>query len=208
MTSALVHSLVTIGRACAIGAAWAAAWTPVGMLLGTWIVGELEPEHIGGSLYPSFICGTVFGGLAGTASGRRRINEMPAFRAATWGTAAGVFVGLIPFAAGEGDFDRYQNEWKMTIIGMAVVVASMAAHLRWLGGLTAFRAAILAFVIATLVVGLLPVLLSGPKGLEPWSALVIVAALCPLLGGVSGFLSPPIARWWKKQDSVASLPAR
>lgn len=54
-----------IGRTAMMGLAWAAAWVPVGSLAGWLMVGELEPEWIGGPLYTGFLCGAMFSAVAG-----------------------------------------------------------------------------------------------------------------------------------------------
>ena len=44
-----MHKWMTrIGRAALMGFAWAIVWVPIGMLTGRLIVGEVEPEHVGG----------------------------------------------------------------------------------------------------------------------------------------------------------------
>lgn len=41
-----------------------AAWVPVGSLVGWLMVGELEPEWIGGPMYAGFLCHARFGSRA------------------------------------------------------------------------------------------------------------------------------------------------
>ena len=83
----------SISRAAMMGLAWAGAWVPVGALVGTLIVGELEPEHIGGSLYASFLCGTLFSVVAGIAAGRRTLAGMSLSLAGVRGMLSGMLAG-------------------------------------------------------------------------------------------------------------------
>ena len=97
-----MHKWMTrIGRAALMGFAWAIVWVPIGMLTGRLIVGEVEPEHVGGSLYPSFLCGALFSALSGIATGRVRLDDLPVVRAAAWGAVSGVLVGALPFVLGD-----------------------------------------------------------------------------------------------------------
>jgi hypothetical protein len=84
---------IGIGRAAMMGLAWAAAWVPVGSLAGWLIVGELEPEWIGGPLYAGFLCGGIFSAVAGIAGNRRRLDEMPLPRAGVSGVMSGLLAG-------------------------------------------------------------------------------------------------------------------
>lgn len=84
-----------IGAAGLMGLAWAAAWAPVGALAGWLIVGELEPEWIGGPLYAGFLCGAMFSAVAGIADGRRRLDEMSLPRSGAWGAMSGLLAGAL-----------------------------------------------------------------------------------------------------------------
>ena len=57
----MLAGVTTFSRALMMGLAWAAAWLPVGMIAGALLVGELEPEHIGGPLYAGIPCGAITG---------------------------------------------------------------------------------------------------------------------------------------------------
>ena len=92
-----------IRRAVMMGLAWAACWVPVGVLVGRLIVGEAEPEHIGGALYSGFICGALFSALAGITAGRRRLDELSLGRAGALGVVSGLLVGALPFVL-TGDY--------------------------------------------------------------------------------------------------------
>jgi hypothetical protein len=93
--------VTTISRALMMGFAWAAVWVPAGMIGGQIVVGELEPEHIGGPLYASVLCGAIFSALAGVASGRRRLGDLSFAQAATRGGLTGLVVGALPFLIGD-----------------------------------------------------------------------------------------------------------
>ena len=85
--------LSRLSRAAMMGLAWAAAWVPVGSLAGSLIVGELEPEWIGGPLYAGFLCGAIFSAVAGLADGRRRLDQMSRSRAGVLGVLSGLLAG-------------------------------------------------------------------------------------------------------------------
>ena len=112
--------LTRVGRALMMGLAWAAAWIPIGMIGGSLMVGELEPEHIGGPLYTGFVCGAVFSAIAGLASGRRRLAEYSFGRAAVLGAVAGLFTGALPFILGE-QHGSDRPQWVLPVIVMSVL---------------------------------------------------------------------------------------
>jgi len=91
-----------ICRALMMGLAWAAVWIPVGVVAARFIVGELDPEHIGGPLYAGFLCGAIFAAVAGIASGRRRLGELSFSRAGASGAVGGLLGGALPFVLGDG----------------------------------------------------------------------------------------------------------
>src|SRR5262245_6125133 len=82
-----------IGRAALMGLAWAVAWVPAGALVGTLMVGEMEPEHIAGPVYAGFLCGAIFSVVAGIAGERRRLAEMFIRQSAVWGALSGLLAG-------------------------------------------------------------------------------------------------------------------
>jgi hypothetical protein len=85
--------LIRIGRAGAMGLAWAAAWVPVGSLAGWLIVGELEPEWIGGPLYAGFLCGVIFSAVAGIADARCELDQLSLPRSGIAGAVSGLLAG-------------------------------------------------------------------------------------------------------------------
>ena len=91
-----------VSRALMMGLAWAAVWVPAGVVAARFIVGELDPEHIGGPLYAGVLCGTAFAAVAGIASGRRKLHELSFSQAALRGAVSGLLVGALPFVLGDG----------------------------------------------------------------------------------------------------------
>jgi len=119
------HWITRTGRALLMGLAWAAVWVPAGAVVGSLMVGEMEPEHIGGSLYAGFLCGSVFSAVAGLASGRRRLAEFSYVRAAVLGAAGGLLVGALPFVLG----DQHGTDrplWILPVIVMSVMSLASA----------------------------------------------------------------------------------
>ena len=115
-----MKTLTRISRALLMGLAWAAAWLPVSMAGGALMVGELEPEHIGGALYLGFPSGVVFSVLAGLASGRRRLTELSYVRAAGWGAVSGLLIGALPFILGE-QHGSDRPLWVLPVMVMSVL---------------------------------------------------------------------------------------
>ena len=90
-----------IGGALMVGLAWAGVWVPLGALVGSLIVGELEPEWIAGPLYAGFLCGATFSIAAGIAAAGRRLDELSFARAAAAGAVSGLLVSALPFILGD-----------------------------------------------------------------------------------------------------------
>ena len=84
-----------IGRAAVMGLAWAAVWVPVGALAGWLLVGELEPEHIGGPLYAGFCCGAIFAVVARSKGGGVALDEMSLSRSGIAGALSGLLAGVL-----------------------------------------------------------------------------------------------------------------
>ena len=121
-------------RALMMGLAWGALWVPVGVVGARMIVGELDPEHIGGPLYAGFLCGSVFSAVAGIASGRRRLGELSFLRAGSWGAVSGVLVGALPFVIGEQGRDRPLWVLPVVVTSSMTLIASVSAVVSvWLG---------------------------------------------------------------------------
>jgi hypothetical protein len=59
------------------------------------MVGELEPEWIGGPLYAGFLCGAMFSAVAGIADGRRGLDEISLARSSTLGAVSGLLAGAL-----------------------------------------------------------------------------------------------------------------
>jgi hypothetical protein len=119
--------LERISRAVVMGLAWAAAWIPVGVIAGFAIVGEAEPEHIGGPLYAGFLCGALFSAVAGIAADRRRLDELSLAQAGARGALSGLLVGVLPFVLGEASGEP--NPWLLYVgvIGGLALLSAMTA---------------------------------------------------------------------------------
>jgi hypothetical protein len=119
-----MKTLTKAGRALLMGFAWAAIWVPIGSLAGTLMVGEMEPEHVGGSLYPSLLGGALFSAIAGLASGRRRLDEISFSRASVLGAVSGLVIGVLPFTLG-GDI-KVTPAWILPAIVIGTLTPACA----------------------------------------------------------------------------------
>jgi hypothetical protein len=190
-------ALVTrISRAAMMGLAWGVVWVMAGLLPFRLIVGELDPEHIGGPLYAGFIGGALFSALAGLASDRCRLDELSASRAAALGALSGLFTGVLPFVI--GDNGRYQNGWSIAIVATCATVAGIVAarHRRRTG--SSFPAATVAAVVSGLLTGPLWWFLTTQDHSTRLLPVAVIGGIS-VLGALSAFASPLIARWLAKQ---------
>jgi hypothetical protein len=189
-----------ISRDLTIGLSWAVTWVLAGLLPARLIAGNLNPEHIGGPLYAGFACGVLFVELAGSASGRRRLNELSSYRAAFHGAVGGLFVGVLPFVI--GDNGRYQSGWSLLIVAAAATLAGIVAR-RWLGEGSVLPALTLVAVITGILAGALPWFLTTEDRLArllPLGLMIGMAAVSALSGVASRF----VVRWMKQQMSQAA----
>lgn len=85
-----------------LGVLWALAWAPIGVLIGLVVDADGsmdEPWPLVGA-YPGFLGGVIFAIVLGIVGRRHRLDELSMPKVAGWGAAAGLMVGLIPFAIG------------------------------------------------------------------------------------------------------------
>jgi hypothetical protein len=183
-----------------MGLAWAVVWVLVGLVLARLIVGELDPEHIAGPLYAGFICGAIFSTLAGTASGRRRLDELSFYRAASWGAMSGLCAGVLPFVI--GDNGSYGAGWATTIVAISSIAAGIVAGRRRLGESLVVRAVTLVAMVSGLLAGALPWILGNQNGIERFLPLAVIGSLT-VLSAVSACVSLSVARWSRWAPRVA-----
>ena len=89
--------------AVAMGLTWAAVWAVVAVLIGMVVDpdGSMDEMWPAIGAYPGFLGGLVFSAVLGIAAARRRLDELSLWRVGAWGAAAGLLVGLLPYAVGE-----------------------------------------------------------------------------------------------------------
>ena len=92
-----------VRAAVLMGLTWAAAWAPVGVLIGMIVDpdGSMDEPWLAIGAYPGFLCGAVFSVVLGIAARRRRLDDLSLSRMGAWGAVAGMLVGSFPFAVGE-----------------------------------------------------------------------------------------------------------
>lgn len=91
-----------VRAALAMGATWALAWAVVAVLASLVIDpdGSMDEMWPMVGALPGFLGGVTFSVVLGIAARRRRFAELSVRRFALWGGAAGLLVGLLPFAIG------------------------------------------------------------------------------------------------------------
>ena len=196
------HFFTRTSRAVLMGLAWAVMWVPLGMILGPLIVGELEPEHIGGPLYAAFICGAVFAELAGVAGGLCRLNDVALLHAAFWGATAGALTGLLPFVL--GDDGSYSAGRAVSIVAVCSSLTAMAAARRWLSGMSAVRTATIAAVVTGFFAGAMPWMHGTHDGIARFAPLAAMGAVS-LLGAVSAIATAAAGRWFENEHTPQYL---
>jgi hypothetical protein len=119
-----------IGRAAAMGVAWAVVWAPIAVLIGTTII---DPDNSMDEMwpvvgaYPGFLCGVIFLALLGLAERGRSIDQVSLSRAAAWGALAGVVVGIFPFTIGTPTSTIPLWQLGLSVIGSFTVMSALSA---------------------------------------------------------------------------------
>lgn len=117
-----------IGGALLMGLAWAAVWTPVGVLLGLAVDwdGSMEEIWVAVGAYPGFLCGALFYAVLGVAAACRRLEDLSLSQAAARGAVSGVLVSAMPFlalATIEGDDSQ---GWPLALLVLASITGLSA----------------------------------------------------------------------------------
>jgi hypothetical protein len=107
--------------AVGIGLTWAAGWGLVGVLIGMFVDpdGSMDEMWVAVGAYPGFLGGVVFSAVLQIAEGRRRLDELSLPRFGAWGTAAGLLLGVLPFALVAEM--AASTEYPLLLLGVVVV---------------------------------------------------------------------------------------
>ena len=91
-----------IRGAILMGLAWAAAWGPIGVLIGLIVDsdGSMDEMWVAVGGYPGFLCGAVFFAALGVSEDCLGFDELPLSRVCAKGSISGVLVGVLPFVWG------------------------------------------------------------------------------------------------------------
>lgn len=110
-----------------LGLAWAVAWAPIAVLVGLIIDpdGSMDEMWPAIGAYPGFLCGALL--VAGLSIAGRGLDELPAARAAAWGTVVGLLVGSLPFAIGEPGPEIPVWRLAAIVIGSITLLGAMSA---------------------------------------------------------------------------------
>ena len=112
-----------------MGLGWAVVWAPVAVLVGLVVDphGSMDEMWPAIGAYPGFLCAVVFSALLGIAYGRLGLHELPLSRAAAWGAAAGVLVGVLPFTIGESTSKLPVWQLAAIVIGSFTLLSAASA---------------------------------------------------------------------------------
>jgi hypothetical protein len=112
-----------------MGLAWAAAWAPLGALLSViW-----DPAAARDGIFvpvgapPGLLCGVLFFAVLAIAEARRRLDEVPLYRAGAWGTMVGLFVGALPLGISQPTTDLPMELLAAETIGPVAVLSAASA---------------------------------------------------------------------------------
>lgn len=85
-----------------MGLAWAAAWAPIGVLIGLIVDSDGSMDEMWAAVggYPGFLCGAVFFAMLGGSEDLRGFDELPLSRVCARGSMSGVLVGMLPIVLG------------------------------------------------------------------------------------------------------------
>ena len=122
--------LKRIGRAVAIGVAWAVVWAPIAVVIGTTIIdpdNSMDEMWAAIGAYPGFLCAVIFIALVGIAERGRKLDQLSLARAAGWGALAGVVVGVFPFTIGTPTSSVPVPQLALTVIGSFAVMSALSA---------------------------------------------------------------------------------
>ncbi len=88
-----------------MGAAWALAWAPIGVLAGLMIDpdGSMDEMWFLVGAYPGFIAGVLFSVALWGARGYLRLEALSVKRMGAWGAVVGLAVGVSPFMLGSAN---------------------------------------------------------------------------------------------------------
>ncbi len=122
--------LKRIGRAVALGLAWAVVWAPIAVVIGTTIVDpdySMDEMWVVVGAYPGFLCAVIFSALLGMAERGRRLDELSLARAGGWGALAGVMVGVFPFLVGTPTSSIPLWQLCLAVVGSIVLMSALSA---------------------------------------------------------------------------------
>jgi hypothetical protein len=123
------EALRRIRGALGTGLAWAVVWAPVAVLAGLIADADGSMDEMWPAIgaYPGFLSGMVFSALVAIAEGRRGLGELVLSRAAGWGAAAGVLVGVLPFTIGESTSKLPLWQLAAIVIGSFTLLSALSA---------------------------------------------------------------------------------
>ena len=123
--------LVRIRRTFLLGLAWAAAWAPLGVIVGLIVDadGAMDEPWIAVGAYPGFLCAIVFAALVGLTSRQRPFAALSLTRVAVLGALSGLLV-IVPVytaALGTPNTTHAFYIWRVAIMGVVTLLSTISA---------------------------------------------------------------------------------
>lgn len=115
--------------AVGMGLTWAVVWGPAAVLIGLFVDpdGSMDEMWVAIGAYPGFLGGVAFSAVLAIAARRRRLGELSLARVATWGAAAGLLVGALPFVLGDPVTERPLWLLAVVVIGSITLLSAASA---------------------------------------------------------------------------------
>lgn len=113
--------LKRIRGAVLVGLGWAAAWAPVGVLVGLIVDRNesMDEMWVAIGAYPGFLCGVAFCAAIGVVKGQSRFDELSISQVGMWGAVSGVLVSALPFLALASNELSGRSGWLLAVLILA-----------------------------------------------------------------------------------------
>jgi hypothetical protein len=118
-----------IRGAVLMGLTWAVVWGLVAVLIGIIVDpdGSMDEMWVAVGAYPGFLCGAISSAILGIGGIRRRLDELSLSSVGARAAAAGLLVGVIPFALGDPTSKIPLWQLGAVVIGSITLLSAVSA---------------------------------------------------------------------------------